>query len=92
MAGPGPEYDEGGSAAGTVQPADRLAILECAYALEIGDPNALDVYLRSEDPFVALEEILGDEPEYTGLPSVVPIELDERGHLSELGAWSKHRP
>jgi hypothetical protein len=50
-----------------------------AYALvEIGDPNAIDVYLRSEDAFVALEEILGEEPDWTGLLSVAPIELDER--------------
>jgi hypothetical protein len=50
-----------------------------AYALvEIGDPNAIDVYLRSEDAFVALEEILDDEPDWTGLLSVVPIELGER--------------
>jgi hypothetical protein len=36
------------------------------------------VYVRSEDAFVALGEILGDEPDWTGLLSVVAIELDER--------------
>jgi hypothetical protein len=39
-----------------------------AYALvEIGDPNAIDVYLRREDAFDALQDILGDEPDWTGL-------------------------
>ena len=50
-----------------------------AYALiEIGDPKAVDVFLRREDAFAALEDVLGDEPDWTGLISVVPIELDER--------------
>jgi hypothetical protein len=31
-----------------------------------------------EDAFDALQDILGDEPDWTGLLSVVPIELDER--------------
>jgi len=49
-----------------------------AYALvEIGDPKAVDVFLRREDAFAALEEVLDDEPDWSGLLSVMPIELDE---------------
>jgi hypothetical protein len=46
--------------------------------VEIGDPNAIDVYLRREDADRELEEIVGDEPGWAGLLRVVPIELDER--------------
>jgi hypothetical protein len=50
-----------------------------AYALaEIGDPHAVEVFLRREDAFTALRVILDDEPEWTSLLYVVPIELDER--------------
>jgi len=50
-----------------------------AYALvEVGDPKALDVFLRCDDAFAALEEVLGDEPDWAGLLYVAPIELDER--------------
>jgi len=50
-----------------------------AYALvEIGDPKAVDVFLRREDAFAALEDVLGDEPDWSGLLYVAPIELDER--------------
>jgi hypothetical protein len=61
-------------------PPDRTTIAAMrAFALvEIGDPNAIDVYLRRKDAFVALEEILGDEPGWMRVLSVVPIELDER--------------
>jgi hypothetical protein len=39
-----------------------------AYALvDIGDPKAVDVFLRREDAFVALEKVLGDEPDWAGL-------------------------
>ena len=38
----------------------------------------IDVCIRREDAFIVLEEILGDEPDWTGLLSVVPIELDDR--------------
>jgi hypothetical protein len=49
------------------------------YALvEIGDPEAIDLFLRSGDAFLALEAALRDEPDWAGLLSVVPIELDER--------------
>ena len=46
--------------------------------LEIGDPKAVDVILRREDAFAALEDALGDEPDWSGLLYVAPIELDER--------------
>ena len=50
-----------------------------AYALvEIGDQEAIDVFLRREDAFAVLEEVLHDEPEWTSLLYVAPIELDER--------------
>jgi hypothetical protein len=50
-----------------------------AYALvEIGDPKAVDVFIRREDAFAALEDVLGDEPDWRGLLYVAPIELDER--------------
>jgi hypothetical protein len=54
-----------------------------AYALvETGDPNAIDVLLRREDALAALDDVLDDEPDWTGVLSVVPIELDGR-HVSE---------
>jgi hypothetical protein len=46
--------------------------------LKIGDPNAVDLFLRPEDAYAALKDILGDEPDGTGLLSVEPIELDAR--------------
>jgi hypothetical protein len=50
-----------------------------AYALaDLGDRLAVDVYLRREDAYAELEEILRDEPEWAGLLYVAPIELDER--------------
>ena len=50
-----------------------------AFALaEIGDSEAIDVYLRREDAWAALEEILNDEPRSAGSLFVAPIELDER--------------
>jgi hypothetical protein len=50
-----------------------------AYALvEAGDDQAVDVFVRREDAIAALEAALRDEPEWVGLLSVVPIELDER--------------
>jgi hypothetical protein len=50
-----------------------------AYALvEIGDSQAVDLFLRREDAFAALEDALGDEPDWLGVLSVVPIELDGR--------------
>ncbi len=36
------------------------------------------VFVRREDAFAALEDALGDEPDWSGLLYVAPIELDER--------------
>ena len=44
--------------------------------LETGE--AIDVFLRREDAWAALAEILEDEPDWAGSLFVVPIELDER--------------
>ena len=50
-----------------------------AFALaEIGRSEAIDVYLRREDAWAALEEILEDESDWAGSLFVAPIELDER--------------
>jgi hypothetical protein len=50
-----------------------------AHALvEVGDQKAVDVFLRREDAFAGLEDVLGDEPDWSGLLYVAPIELDER--------------
>ena len=50
-----------------------------AFALaEIGRSEAIDVYLRREDAWAALEEILDDEPDWAVALFVTPIELDER--------------
>ena len=45
---------------------------------EIGDREAIDVFLRREDAWAALAEILEDEPDWASSLFVVPIELDER--------------
>jgi hypothetical protein len=51
----------------------------CAFALvELGDSESIDLFVREEDAERALAECLGDEPDWTGLLYVVPIELDER--------------
>jgi hypothetical protein len=50
-----------------------------AFALaEIGRREAIDVYLRREDAWAALEEILNDKPDWAEALFVAPIELDER--------------
>ena len=50
-----------------------------AFALaEIGRREAINVYLRREDAWAALEEILNDEPDWAGSLFLIPIELDER--------------
>jgi hypothetical protein len=50
-----------------------------AYALvELGDSEAIDLFLREEDAQAALEDALNDEPGWTGTLTVEPIELDER--------------
>ena len=50
-----------------------------AFALaEIGDREAIDVFLRREDAWAALAEILRMSPDWAASLFVVPIELDER--------------
>ena len=50
-----------------------------AYALvELGDSEAIDLFLREEDAQAALEDALHDEPGWAGTLTVEPIELDER--------------
>jgi hypothetical protein len=50
-----------------------------AYALaEIGDRLAVDVFVRREDAFEALEDALRVEPEWAATLFVAPIELGER--------------
>ena len=49
------------------------------YALvELGDQEAIDVFIRREDAFAVLRDCLRDEPDWTGLLYVEPIELDGR--------------
>ena len=50
-----------------------------AFALvEVGHRQAIDLFVRREDAYAALENTLGDEPDWTDLLSVGPIELDGR--------------
>ena len=50
-----------------------------AYALiEIGHSQSVDLFLRREDAYAALADSLEDEPHWTNVLSIVPIELDER--------------
>jgi hypothetical protein len=49
-----------------------------AWALvELGDPEAIDLFLRGEDAEHALADCLQDEPELSGLLRLEPVELDE---------------
>jgi len=49
-----------------------------AYAVsEIGDRLAIDVFIRKEDAWLALEDALRDEPQSAVMLFVAPIELDE---------------
>jgi len=53
-----------------------------AYALaEIGERLTVDLLLRREDAFAALEEIRHDEPDWATVLYVAPIDLDQ-GELS----------
>jgi hypothetical protein len=45
--------------------------------VELGDSESIDLFLREEDAERALEECLRDEPQWAGLLSVEPVELDE---------------
>jgi hypothetical protein len=50
----------------------------CAYAIvEIGGSQAVDVFVRRENAFQALEDAIRDEPDWAGTLFVAPIELDE---------------
>ena len=50
-----------------------------AYVLaELGDRLAVDVYVRKEDAFEALEDATRNEPSWAGILFVAPIELEER--------------
>ena len=50
-----------------------------AFALaELGDRLALEVFLRSEDAFAALDDALSDDPSGLEFLYVAPVELDER--------------
>ena len=46
--------------------------------VELGDSEAIDLFLREEDARTALEDAIRDEPEWAGLLYVKPVELDER--------------
>jgi hypothetical protein len=52
--------------------------------VELGDREAIDVFLRGEDAFAALADCLRDEPDWAGLLYVEPIELDELRNVTEL--------
>ena len=43
--------------------------------VEAGDPEAIDIFLSSEDAQRALEDCLADEPEWRGVLRVQEIEL-----------------
>jgi hypothetical protein len=50
-----------------------------AWALvELGDHEAIDVFVRKEDALKALEDACTDEPQWAGTLFVASIELDER--------------
>jgi hypothetical protein len=50
-----------------------------AFALvEIGDSEAIDLFLREEDAEPALDNALRDEPQWAGLLRVEPVELDRQ--------------
>jgi hypothetical protein len=49
-----------------------------AYALvELGDTEAVDIFVRRADADAALADCLRDEPEWIDVLCAVPIELDE---------------
>jgi hypothetical protein len=45
--------------------------------VELGDHEAIDVFVRKEDVLKALEDACTDEPQWEGTLFVAPIELDE---------------
>jgi hypothetical protein len=61
-----------------------------AWALvELGDSKAVDVFVKREEAFDALEDALRDEPDWAGALYVVPIELDEVRQFRPLDASLK---
>ena len=46
--------------------------------VELGDPEAIDLYVQEKDARRAFAEWLRDEPEWVGMLYVKPIDLDER--------------
>jgi hypothetical protein len=46
--------------------------------VEIGDSEAIDLFLREEDAEAALADVLRDEPGWTCALIVEEVELDER--------------
>jgi hypothetical protein len=67
-----------------IQTIDAYAGREYALAMrarvlvELGDSEAVDLFLREEDAERALMECLCDEPQWAGLLRVAPVGLDER--------------
>jgi hypothetical protein len=50
-----------------------------AFALvELGDSEAIDLFVREKDAERALEDALRDEPDWIGVLRVEPIELGDR--------------
>jgi hypothetical protein len=50
-----------------------------AWALvEVGDAEAVDLFLQEEDARRTLDECLRDEPDWVGTLYVEPVEIDER--------------
>jgi hypothetical protein len=50
----------------------------CIRPSQLGDHLAVDVFVRKEDAFDALNDAVSDEPAWGDLLYVQPIELDER--------------
>jgi hypothetical protein len=46
--------------------------------VELGDSEAIDLFLREEDAQAALEDAIRDEPDWACVLSVEAIELDGR--------------
>lgn len=59
-------------------PRPKLFVMTAFALVELGDSQAVDVFVKREDAFAALEDALRDEPDWAGTLYVVPIELDER--------------
>jgi hypothetical protein len=57
---------------------DRNRLLRAFVLVEIGDSEAIDLFLREEGAQAALEDAPHDEPSWAGTLTVEPIELDER--------------